>query len=70
MDMMEVSPALIVDRVLQTGQSQNMLEAQYGLLKDAMAIEESAAMALLNGLPTDLPLATDGAVGTQVNTMV
>lgn len=70
MDISEVSPALIVDRVLQTSQSQNMLEAQYGLLKDAMAIEENAAMALLNGLPTDLPLATDGAVGTQVNAMV
>jgi hypothetical protein len=69
MDINAVSPALLVDRVLQVRQGQAAQEAQYGVLQEAMATQEAAAAALLNAVAGDLPLATEGAVGTQVNTL-
>ncbi len=67
---MSVSPALLVDRVLQTRNNQTSQDAQIGLLKKAMELQESASQALLNAAAGDLPLASDGSLGTQVNTMV
>lgn len=67
---MAVSPALIVDRVLQSRQGQTAQEAQILVLKKSMDLQESASAALLNAVAGNLPLASDGALGTQVNTLV
>jgi hypothetical protein len=66
---MNVSPALLVDRVLQMGNSQTAQEAQILVMKKAMDMQESASAALLNAVAGDLPLASGGSVGTQVNTL-
>jgi hypothetical protein len=66
---MDVSPALLVDRVMQLQQGSEVQAGQMRLMKEAMNMQESAAQTLLNGVAGDLPLATAGAVGTQVNTM-
>ncbi|QCB44886.1 putative motility protein [Hydrogenophaga sp. PAMC20947] len=66
---MDVSPALLVDRVLQTQQGSTVQAGQFRLMKEAMNMQESAAQSLLNAVAGDLPLATDGTLGTQVNTM-
>jgi hypothetical protein len=39
-------------------------------LKKAMDMQESASAALLNAVAGNLPLASGGSVGTQVNTLV
>lgn len=67
---MNISPALVVDRVLQTRNNQTSQDAQINLLKKAMDMQESASAALLNAVAGDLPLASSGSVGTQVNTLV
>ncbi|EWS57590.1 hypothetical protein Y695_04800 [Hydrogenophaga sp. T4] len=67
---MDVSPALLMDRVLQTRQGQTAQEAQILVMKKAMDMQESASAALLNAVAGDLPLANGGSVGTQVNTLV
>jgi hypothetical protein len=67
---MNVSPALLMDRVLQMSNSQTAQEAQILVMKKAMDMQESASVALLNAVAGDLPLANGGSVGTQVNTLV
>jgi hypothetical protein len=67
---MAVSPALIIDRVLQSRQGQTAQEAQILVLKKSMDLQESASAALLNAVAGSLPLASSGAVGTQVNALV
>ena len=66
---MSVSPALAVDRVVQTRQGAVEQQVQIQVLKEAMTTQASAAATLLNAVAGDLPLATEGAVGTQVNTL-
>ena len=67
---MAVSPALLVDRVVQMQQGQSHQAAQMRVLNTAMDLQESAASALLNAVAGQLPLATEGTVGTQVNALV
>lgn len=67
---MAVSPALLVDRVVQMQQGQTQQAAQMRVLTKAMDMQESAASALLNAVAGPLPLATQGSVGTQVNALV
>jgi hypothetical protein len=66
---MSVSPALAVDRVVQTRQGAAEQQAQIAVLKEAMQTQASAAAALLNSVAGTLPLAASGSVGTQVNTL-
>lgn len=66
---MTVSPALLVDRVLQTQQDQTVQAAQMGVLKTALALQASASAALLQAVAGPLPLATGGTLGTQLNTL-
>ena len=66
---MDVSPALLVDRVIQTRNNQTTQGVQLSVLKKAMDMQASASQALLNGVVGSLPLASSGSVGTQVNTM-
>lgn len=67
---MDVSPALLVDRVVQMQQVQVAQEGVLLVVKKAMDMQVSAAQALLNGVVGDLPLADGGSVGTQLNTLV
>jgi hypothetical protein len=52
----------------QLPQSQVAESAQLLVLKKAMDIEASSALALLQAVPGNLPLATSGNLGTKVNT--
>jgi hypothetical protein len=63
---MDISPAALVNAATQMHQSQVTQTAQVLVLKKAMDIQESGALALLQALP----LATSGNLGTQVNAMV
>jgi hypothetical protein len=63
---MEISPTALVNASTQMQQSQVAQTAQVLVLKKAMDIQATGAMALLQALP----LATSGNLGTQVNTMV
>lgn len=67
---LDFSPALLVDRVVQTRQSQTAQEAQLFVLKEAMDMQATASAALLNAVAGDLPLASGGALGTRLNTLV
>jgi hypothetical protein len=62
---MDVSPAALVNAVIQMQQGQVAQAAQVLVLKKAMDTQASGALALLQALP----LATSGNLGTQVNTM-
>ena len=67
---MSVSPALLVDRVVQTRQDATEQQVQIEVMKKAMNMQESASAALLNSVAASLPLAGSGSVGTQVNALV
>jgi hypothetical protein len=60
---MDVSPALLVDRVLQTRNNQTTQDVQISVLKKAMDMQESASAALLNAVAGNLPLASGGYAG-------
>ena len=62
---MDVSPTALVNASTQMQQSQVAQTAQVLVLKKAMDIQATGALALLQALP----LATSGNLGTQVNTM-
>jgi hypothetical protein len=62
---MDISPAALVNAATQMQQSQVAQTAQVLVLKKAMDIQATGALALLQALP----LATSGSLGTQVNTM-
>ena len=50
---------------------QNQLRQEAGILvlKKAIDIQKSGVTDLLNALPTELPLASSGTLGTQLNTL-
>ena len=62
---MDISTTALVSASTQMQQSQVAQAAQILVLKKAMDIQETGALALLQALP----LATSGNLGTQVNTM-
>jgi hypothetical protein len=62
---MDFPPAALVNAATQMQQSQVTQAAQVLVLKKAMDIQATGALALLQALP----LATSGNLGTQVNTM-
>jgi hypothetical protein len=62
---MDVSPTALVNASTQMQQSQVAQAAQVLVLKKAMDIQATGALALLQALP----LATSGNLGTQVNTL-
>lgn len=66
---MDISPAALVNASTQMQQSQVAQTAQLLVLKKAMDIQASGALALLQALPANLPLATGGSLGTNVNTL-
>ncbi len=67
---MDVSPAALVGAVVQTRSDQVDQQVQIRVMKKAMDAQASTAAALLNSVTASLPLATEGALGTQVNALV
>jgi hypothetical protein len=67
---MDVSPALLVDRVVQMRNNQTTQEVQIQVLKKAMEMQVSTSQALLNGLAGPLPLSSGGSLGTHLNTLI
>lgn len=70
MDALDVSPAALVDSVVQTRSDQVAQQVQIRVMKKAMDAQASTAAALLNSVPAPLPLATTGSLGTRVNALV
>ncbi len=64
------SPALLVFRVVQSRQASSEQQAQILVMKKAMNLQESVSATLLNSVAGNLPLASSGSLGTQLNTMV
>ena len=67
---MDVSPAALVNAAVAMQQVSTAQDIQLSVLKKAMDVQASAAMALLQGVTGNLPLASSGALGTQVNVLV
>ena len=67
---MDVSPIALVQAVAEMKRDQTFSDVQIQVLKKAQDIQSAGAMAMLNALPADLPLAADGSLGTQVNALV
>jgi hypothetical protein len=64
---MDISPAAAVQAVEQMRQAQDTQQVQVAVLKKAMDVQSSAALALLQAVPGPLPLASSGPLGTQLN---
>lgn len=70
MDALDVSPAALVGAVVQTRSDQVAQQVQIRVMKHAMDAQASTTAALLNSVAGNLPLATTGTLGTQVNALV
>ncbi len=67
---MDVSPTALVNAAVDMKQAQSVQAVQVSVLKKSLDLQTSAAAALLQAIPANLPLASSGPVGTQVNRMV
>ena len=67
---MDVSPTALVHAAAQTQQAQLAQAVQVSVLKKALDVQASGTLALLQAIPANLPLATSGSLGTQVNQLV
>ncbi len=70
MNAMDVSIAAQADRLSQVRQGSVAETVQVDVLKKALNLQASTSAALLNSVAGGLPLATEGALGTQVNALV
>lgn len=55
---------------MQTQQANLAQEVQVSVLKKALDVQASGTLALLQAIPANLPLASSGSLGTQVNQLV
>lgn len=67
---MDISPIHSAASLSQIEAHQVGQEASLLVLKKALAVQESEVSDLLEALPTILPLATSGSLGTQLNLLV
>lgn len=67
---MEISPNALVNTAVEMKQTEVAQQVQLSVLKKAMDVQATAALTLLQAIPGQLPLASSGSVGTQVNQMV
>ncbi len=67
---MDVSTTALVNAAVQTQQANLAQDVQVSVLKKALDVQASGAMALLQAIPVSLPLANSGSLGTQVNQLV
>lgn len=63
-----VATASMIDRVLQMRQDQTLQAVQIAVLRQTLDTQAATSAALLESVSGDLPLATEGMVGTRVNT--
>ena len=69
---MDVSPSGLTQAAMAVSGAQTTQAVQVSVLKKALNIEAAGAQALLQALPQpapQLPLATQGNLGTQLNVM-
>ena len=66
---MDISSVSNVSSTVPIDQNQIRQEAGILVLKKAIDIQKSGVSDLLEALPTELPLATSGFLGTQLNTL-
>lgn len=64
---MDISPEAMVNAVLANRQVQLQQQVQVSVLKTAMDAQAQGALALLQAMPGEVPLATSGNLGTQLN---
>lgn len=67
---MDVSTTALINAATQTQHTKVAQEVQVSVLKKAMDVQETSAMALLQAIPANLPLAPSGTLGTNVNQLV
>ena len=67
---MDISTTALLNAAVQTRQANAAQEVQVSVLKKAMDVQKTTAMALLQAIPASLPLAPSGAVGTNINQLV
>lgn len=67
---MDVSTNALIDAAVQAQQAGLTQNVQVSVLKKAMDVQASSALALLQAIPANLPLAESGKLGTQVNQLV
>lgn len=65
---MDIQPIAAASSAVASARTQEAV--QLTMLKKAMTLNETHAKALLEGLPAQLPLATQGSVGTRINQLV
>ncbi|MFW9594752.1 MAG: YjfB family protein [Macromonas sp.] len=66
---MDISVSAMVSGAMQMQQARVAQDVQVTMLKKAQDIQTTQAAALLQTLPGNLPLATQGTLGTQLNVM-
>ena len=66
---MDISSVANVQSITAYDQNKTRQEAGILVLKKAMDMQKSGVTDLLNALPTELPLASSGTLGTQLNTL-
>lgn len=64
---MDVSPAAMVGAYVANKQADAAQDVQLAVLKKAMDLQGAGAISLLNSVAGNLPLATSGSAGTQLN---
>lgn len=67
---MDISPIYTAASLSQIDAHPAGQEASLLVLKKALSAQESGVSDLLEALPTILPLATSGSLGTQLNLLV
>ena len=67
---MDVTPAGLVNAAVEMKQAQAAQAVQVSVLKKSMEVQATAALSLLQAVPGNLPLASSGNLGTQVNQLV
>jgi hypothetical protein len=67
---MDISSVSSVHNLVTINAQQTEQEASLLVLKKALAMQESGVTDLLEAIPTNLPLATSGSLGTQLNLLV
>jgi hypothetical protein len=67
---MDVTPAGLVNAAVEMKQAQTAQAVQISVLKQAMDVQASTTLSLLQGVTGNLPLANTGSLGTQVNQLV
>lgn len=67
---MDISPVAMVGAHVSNQQANAAQDVQLAVLKKAMDLQGAGTLSLLQSVTGNLPLATGGSVGTQLNLLV